>query len=247
MSNPIRMRSVLRMILESRIRAAFLTCAVVFASTAFASAPMEQQPNGREGATLCRARGSVLRVDVDCPAATVAELLAALRAATGLQSEYPAELGSAAVSVLRRNAPQFDVLDGALSGFNFAVSTDPEAPNIQRVHILDIRGGRPDGAQTTPPLGSQIHAVTDDVTAAGVSNSAANTEADTASSRRPADIRGSGPHPANDEFEQQRVREEFEGSVVEGTPHPPPASEPGSVMVPSDSSQAESMSVTVTR
>jgi len=247
MSNPIRTRSVLRMILESRTRAAFLTCAVVFASTAFASAPMEQQPNGREGATLCRARGSVLRVDVDCPTATVAELLAALRAATGLQSEYPAELGSAVVSVLRRNAPLFDVLDGALSGFNFAVSTDPEAPDIVRVHILDIRGGRPDGAQAAPPLGGQIHTVVEDATEARAFDSAANPETDAATSRPPPRTRGSGPHPANDEFEQQRIREEFEDSVVEGTPHPAPASEPGSVMVPDDSSQAESIPVTVTR
>jgi len=208
---------------------------------------MEQQPNGREGATLCRARGSVLRVDVDCPTATVAELLAALRAATGLQSEYPAELGSAVVSVLRRNAPLFDVLDGALSGFNFAVSTDPEAPSIQRVHILDIRGGRPDGAQTAPPLGGRIHTVADGVTGPGASNPASNPQVDPDSTRPPPRTRGSGPHPANDEFEQQRVREEFEDSVVEGTPHPAPASGPGSVMVPDDSSQAESIPVTVTR
>ena len=239
--------AALAMIPESRSRAALVACAVVFASIAVASAWAEQRAIQREGSSLCSARSSVLGVDVDCPAATVAELLAALRAATGLQSEYPAELGSARVSVLHRNAPLLDVLDGALSGFNFAVSTDPEAPYIARVHVLGIRGGLADRAQTAPPVGTQIHTVAEDVAGARASNSAASPEADAASSRPPPGIRGSGPHPANDEFEQQRVREEFEDSVVEGTPHPPPASEPASVMVPADSSEAESMPVTVTR
>jgi hypothetical protein len=213
---------------------AFVACAVVFGIAALAPAVAEQRHDRRDGSALCSARGSVSDLEVDCPAATVATLLAALRAATGLQSEYPIELGAARVSVLRRSAPLFDVLDGALSGFNFAISMDAEAPYQARVHIVDVRG-RAEATQTVPSPGRQIEPLPDDASAAPISD-ASSTSAPR-SARPWSDPRASGPRPATDEFEQQRVREQLEDSRVEGTPHPEPASEPGAAMTPLESSQ----------
>jgi hypothetical protein len=218
---------------------AFVACAAVFGSAALAPAAAEQRHDGRDGSALCSARGSVSGLEVDCPAATVATLLAALRAATGLQSEYPIELGSARVSVLRRSAPLYDVLEGALAGFNFAISMDEEAPHQARVHIVDVRGGTSGATQTAPSPGGQIEPLPNAISRAATSD--ASPTSVPSGGRRRSDARAAGPHPAGDEFEQQRVREQMEDSRVEGTPHPEPASEPGSVMTPLEVSQPGEM------
>ena len=241
MFKPNRIQSALTMLATGRT--GVVACAMAFASIASSAAPVEQHSIPQQGSTPCSARGSIAGVELDCPAATLAALLAALHAATGLQSEYPVELGSARVSVLRRRAPLFDVLDNALAGFNFVVSTDAEPPHLARVNIVGMRAAQTAAPERVP----QSLAAPRDVARAVPSASSADPEGSTNGNPPPPGTRGSGPHPANDELEQRRVREDFEDSVVQGTPHPPPASEPGSVMVPTDSSEAESMPVTVTR
>jgi hypothetical protein len=70
----------------------------------------------------------------------MAELLAALQQATGLRSEYPPELARARVSITLRRASLSEVLDHALSAFNFAVWTDHQgARSVTWLKIVDMR------------------------------------------------------------------------------------------------------------
>ena len=91
------------------------------------------------GPVVCKAQSTTAGLDVHCPTATVAELFAALQHATGLRSEYPKELGQGHVSVTRRRAPLLEVLESALSGYNFAVWTDQQSPSVTWVSIVELR------------------------------------------------------------------------------------------------------------
>src|SRR6185436_14474212 len=76
------------------------------------------------GAAPCTVRGTVTRLSVDCPTVSVGELLAALQKATGLRSEYPQDVVSRPVSVSLPHASLLEVLESALSAYNFAVWMD---------------------------------------------------------------------------------------------------------------------------
>jgi hypothetical protein len=69
----------------------------------------------------------------------VAELLSVLQQATGLRSEYPPELAPARVSVMLKRPSLVEVLESALSAFNFAVWTDQDSSSVTWVKILDMR------------------------------------------------------------------------------------------------------------
>jgi hypothetical protein len=69
----------------------------------------------------------------------VAELLGALRQATGLRSEYPRELGTARVSVTARGASLQQVVSTALAAFNVAVWKDQAAPSVTWLRIVGLR------------------------------------------------------------------------------------------------------------
>jgi len=121
-----------------------LTRVVVGIAVALASvtaAPAPAAAGKRAGdAAVCKAQGNSARLDVRCPTATVAELLAALQHATGLRSEYPPELARARVSITLRRASLVEVLEHALSAFNFAVWTDHQGtPSVTWVKIVDAR------------------------------------------------------------------------------------------------------------
>ena len=129
---------------EFNVTASGLTRVVVGIAMAVASitaAPAPAVAAKRTGdAAVCKAQGSSVRLDVRCPSATVAELLAALQQATGLRSEYPPELARARVSITLRRASLVEVLEHALSAFNFAVWTDHQgAPSVTWVKIVDAR------------------------------------------------------------------------------------------------------------
>jgi hypothetical protein len=129
---------------EFKVTASGLTRVVVSIAMAVASitaAPAPAVAAKRTGdAAVCKAQGSAARLDVRCPSATVAELLAALRQATGLRSEYPPDLARARVSITLRRASLVEVLEHALSAFNFAVWTDQQGtPSVTWVKIVDAR------------------------------------------------------------------------------------------------------------
>ncbi len=91
------------------------------------------------GPVVCAAQSTAAGLDVHCPSATVAQLLSALQQATGLRSEYPQELAPARVSVTLRRSSLVEVLENALSAFNFAVWMDQSSPSVTWVKILDMR------------------------------------------------------------------------------------------------------------
>lgn len=118
------------------------------ASIAAAGAPTAtvKQPGK---STACSVRGTTARLQVRCPNGTVAELLAALRQATGLRSEYPRELGAARASVVTaRAAPLQQVLGSALAAYNFATWKDPASPSVTWLRIVGLRHPT-DGAEET--------------------------------------------------------------------------------------------------
>jgi len=94
----------------------------------------------------CDARGSAMSLEVRCPTTTVADLLGLLQRTAGLRSEYPKELASTRVSVNLSRASLLEVLESALSAFNFAVWIDHDSPSVTWLRIVDMRGAgeRPD-------------------------------------------------------------------------------------------------------
>jgi len=102
------------------------------------------------GAAACTVRGTVSRLSVECPTASVMDLLAALQKATGLRSEYPPDVTSRRVSVSLPHASLLEVLETALSAFNFAVWIDRDSPSVTWLRIVDLRGAgeRPEQQRT---------------------------------------------------------------------------------------------------
>jgi hypothetical protein len=121
-------------------RRAVVGIAVALASMTTTAAGPTGAAERAGDAAVCKARGSPARLEVRCPATTVAEFLAALRQATGLRSEYPPEFARARVSITLRRASLSEVLEHALSGFNFAVWTDDQrSPSVTWLKIVDER------------------------------------------------------------------------------------------------------------
>jgi len=137
----------------------------------------------------CVARSTASGLHVRCPNGTVAELLAALRQATGLRSEYPRELGAAHVSVNTRGASLQQVVGSALAAFNFAVWKDQAAPSVTWLRIVGPRQAVA-GAQEA---------------GATYQDTAAYPEV-----TGPSDV---ALVPSTDEAEMARVREDFARSI----------------------------------
>ena len=87
----------------------------------------------------CVANSTASGLHVRCPNGTVAELLAALRQATGLRSEYPRELGAARVSVNTQGASLQQVVGSALAAYNFALWKDQATPKVTWLRIVGPR------------------------------------------------------------------------------------------------------------
>lgn len=123
-----------------------LVCIVVSLGSITAVAAPTAAAQRAAGAVVCTAQRTAAGLDVHCPSATVAELLSVLQQATGLRSEYPQELAPARVSVTLRRRSLLEVLESALSAFNFAVWMDQSSPSVTWVTLLDLRGAveRPD-------------------------------------------------------------------------------------------------------
>lgn len=113
---------------------------VSVASLATAATPTSAAKDVSNQAIVCKARGTAARLEMRCPTATVAELLDALRKATGLQSEYVPELATTRVSVPSWRGPLLELLESALSAFNFVIWTNEGAPSGIAVSIVGTRG-----------------------------------------------------------------------------------------------------------
>jgi len=128
-------------------RARVVTCGftrlLIGGFTLFASLTTVAEPIKSEGSRTdsCKVSSSATNLlEVRCPAASVADLLNILEKSTGLRSEYPRELASARVSVNLPRASLLEVLESALSAFNFAVWIDQESPSAIWLRIVDLRG-----------------------------------------------------------------------------------------------------------
>lgn len=185
-------------------------CMLAAGATVAAAATNNNQVNR----TLCKAQGTATRLDVQCPNASVAELLAALQRATGLRSEYPKELGQGRVSVTRRRVSLLEVLDGALSAYNFAIWTDPDSPSLTWVRIVELR--RTVAGSEQPLAHVEI---------------AKATPAAAPRKPMPSVPPAALPAPA-DEDEMARSRDDFAKSVQRGTPLAAPTREAGPAMLP---------------
>jgi hypothetical protein len=116
-----------------------LVCiAVSFGSLTAAASPTAAAQRA-VAAVVCTAHTTAAGLEVHCPSATMAELLSVLQQATGLRSEYPQELAPARVSVTLQRPSLVEVLESALSAFNFAVWMDQSSPSVTWVKILDMR------------------------------------------------------------------------------------------------------------
>jgi hypothetical protein len=122
--------------------------AVWFVSITAAAAPTAvAQRTGK--AVGCTAQSTAAGLEVHCPSATVGDFLYVLQQATGLRSEYPQELAPTRVSVIVHRSSLVEVLENALSAFNFALWSDQSSPSVTWVKILEVRGTveRPDYSQ----------------------------------------------------------------------------------------------------
>ena len=137
----------------------------------------------------CTARNTAAGLQVRCPNATVAELLGALRKATGLRSEFPSEIGSAPVSVSVKGASLQQVVGSALAAYNIAVWKDRATPSVTWLRIV--------GPRQAPPGGE----------GAVVAYQESMMSPDAASGSTVALV------PSQDEAEMARVRESFARSI----------------------------------
>lgn len=176
-------------------------------------------------APTCLARTVGSAIEVMCPTATVAEFLAVLQQTTGLKSEYPRELGSARVSVRHQTIPLLELLESALSAFNFAVWLDPGASSTVRMRIVDRRGSGPDQrAQSVGP--STAQALEPSPIEIGESTTGLDADGSFASS-------SAAPTPQNDFSEQAQERERFADSIVDALPLEAVGADPAASLVPS--------------
>jgi hypothetical protein len=204
--------------------------ALALLSTVVVAAPTEPV-----SAPTCVAHTVGSKLEVVCPTTTLARFLAVLQQASGLKSEYPRELGSARVSVPRQTAPLLEILESALSAFNFAAWVDQRASSSIRVRIVDMRGsGADNGAQSVDlstvqaldPSRGEIEETT--------SGPAGEIQETTSGPADDGPLTSSGPAaiPQNDLWEQARERERFADSIVDALPLEPVPADPASALVP---------------
>jgi hypothetical protein len=166
-------------------------------------------------------------IEVVCPNATVAEFFAALHEATGLVSEYPDEFASARVSVSRRAVPLLEVLENALSAFNFAVWRDHQAASRVRVTIVDLKTSSGTDRKDRPNV--PVSAQSEEPSRESAVEHGSSPPRDDSAAVMPTAA------PLNDAWEQERVRETFADSVELAMPLEPQPADPGSGLVPEPS------------
>jgi hypothetical protein len=169
------------------------------------------------GAVVCKAQSTAAGLEVRCPTATVAELLAALQRATGLRSEYPKELGQGHVSVTRRHASLLEVLESALPAYNFAVWTDQQSPSVTWVRVVELRRTIEEGTEQ-PPAQQEIAKATP--AAVPRKGKAAPT------------VSTAALLPPNIEEEMAQARDNFARSISPATPLEVPTPAMASGMLP---------------
>ena len=196
--------------------AACILIAFIAISQSAAAARPTTSARTSDVAATCRAQGTATRLEVHCPSATMADLLAVLGKATGLRSEYPREFANAPVSITRRRASLLQVLENALSGFNFATWADQSSPSVTWVRIVDMRR-TVDGAQPPRPH----------VDAAKPAPVAGVPEAEPAAVAPAASL-----PPSDTEEEMAQARESFARSVTPAAPLAVPTPDMASGMLP---------------
>ena len=188
--------------------------ALFVSSTTIAEPIVSDRVAGRTDS--CDVRSSVPALEVRCPTASVADLLAILHRSTGLRSEYPQELASTRVSVNLSRASLLQVLESAFSAFNFAVWIDQDAPSITWLRIVDLRGGleRPQQQKTYEQMEHSYPA-------------ASSTSSTPSTLSTPSTSSGSLV-PENNEADMAWERERFSYSVTTTYPlEPGPVQESG--------------------
>ena len=108
---------------------------IAFFASFLVLAEQAKSEGHRGRADSCRVHSSAASLEVRCPEASIADLLATLGTSVGLRSEYPLELASTRVSVNLTHASLLEVLESALSAFNFAVWIDQESPSTTWLRI----------------------------------------------------------------------------------------------------------------
>jgi hypothetical protein len=116
-----------------------LIAAVLSLAALGAVAAPRHAATSKGSGTPCVVRGTPAQLDVHCPSATLSQLLAAIRQATGLKGDYPDQVASARVSVVLPRSTLTQVLETALAEFNFAVWRDEHSPYATHVSILGMR------------------------------------------------------------------------------------------------------------
>jgi hypothetical protein len=129
-----------------------------FAPVAVVPVPTLSAQRVQPEAGVCKAQGTVAKLEVHCPTATVTQLLTALREATGLRSHYAQELATARVSVTYWRGSVLELLEGALSAFNFVLWTDEGTPAVTSVSIIGMRG-EVEGAKQPARPPEPVHAL----------------------------------------------------------------------------------------
>lgn len=172
-----------------------------------AAAEAPHAGNARAGeASSCVVQSGSKGLDVRCPNASVAQLLAAFKRATGLRSEYPDQLAATRVSVTLRRVQLHDALRSALTAFNIAIWEDQNSPSVTWVRLVGLR--RPsDGVQ---------QARTEEQATAVSSYPEATPIAET------IPVQTASLFPQPDLAEMTKVRQAFANSVTLGSPLVPP-------------------------
>jgi hypothetical protein len=216
--------------MKRRCRVLMNGCACLLILAGFASSTIAAEVaaihRGVDRVAACTVRGTVTRLSVECPTASVVELLAALQKATGLRSEYPQDVASKRVSVSLPHASLLEVLESALSSFNFAVWMDRDLPSVTWLRIVDLRGAveRPEQQRTyeqtaQSPAGSEPAFDQTAQSPAG-SEPAFEQTAQSPAGSEPASSASMAPQ--NNEADMAWEREKFARGVTTTYPLEPP-------------------------
>jgi len=183
-------------------RALVGTTATLLSLLATAAQPGAAKQEVKESA--CIVQSGTKGLNVRCPSASVAQLLAAFRHATGLRSECPEQLAGERVSVTLRRVELHEALRSAFAAFNIAIWEDQSSPSVTWLRLVGLRrpsdGGQQARTEQQPPI-SYPEAVP----------VAETIPTQTASL-----------FPPQDPVEMARIREIFANSISPGIPLAPP-------------------------
>jgi hypothetical protein len=184
-------------------------------------------------AVVCTAQGTSAGLEVHCPTATVAELLAALQQATGLRSEYPQELARARVSVTLKRGSLLEVLERALPAFNFAVWTDDKgSSSVTWLRIVEMRRTVERAEQAPAFQEAEMRRTVERAEQAPAVQEAAMPPPEVAPASAVAPASTAALHPTSNKVEMARVRESFARNITMGSPLAAPPVSTASMMPP---------------